>query len=90
MIETHSRELTKEVIRILCSRGLKVVDISRVKRTKVVKNILLHFSSFISVESKYNYSTIKQIWQYLIYHSSSPVAADNLGSEQRLLFAFKP
>ncbi|MEM5772601.1 MAG: FkbM family methyltransferase [Candidatus Aenigmatarchaeota archaeon] len=89
IIETHSKELTNEIIHILKEWGLTVRDVSRIKRGKVLKNIFGHFIAFISAEKKNQYSTIKQSLKYLVKKGNSPVAADNNFSEQRVLYAFK-
>ena len=84
VIETHSKKLTDEVTQILVKQGFSVSDISRIKRFKVIKNILLHPFSFLSIERFNKYATLKQI-----FHGQSPVAADNPNSEQRVLWAIK-
>lgn len=89
IIETHSRDLTRQITSILSSWGLTVTDVSRIKRRRVFRNVLFHPISFISVERINNYSTVKQIIRYLTHHDSSPVASDNPNSEQRVLYAFK-
>ena len=84
VIETHSKELRNEVTQIFAKQGFSVSDISRIKRFKVIKNIVLHPLSFLSAERRNKYSTLKQI-----LHGKSPVAADNPNSEQKVLWAIK-
>ena len=89
VIETHSRDLTIQVTSILSSWGLTVTDISRIKRSRVLKNLIFHPVSFLSAEKNNHFSTLKQTIKYLVHHSESPVAADNPDSDQRILYAFK-
>ena len=89
IMETHSKELTDEVKEILSRHGFLIVDVSRIKRSKVIKNIILHPFAFFNVERKNRYNTLKQVFKYLIHHDHSPVASDNPNSEQRLLCAYK-
>ena len=64
VIETHSRKLTEEITHILTKQGFSVFDISRIKRSKVVKNIVLHPLSFLSIERHNKYDTLKQIFPH--------------------------
>ena len=84
IIETHSKKLTEDITQILAKQGFSVFDVSRIKRFKVIKNVLLHPFSFLSIERHNKYSTLKQI-----FHGQSPVAADNPNSEQRVLWAIR-
>ena len=84
VIETHSKKLTDEVTQVLAKQGFLVSDISRIKRFRVLKNIVLHPFSFLSIERHNEYETLKHI-----FHGKSPVAADNPNSEQRVLWAIK-
>ena len=84
VIETHSKKLTDEVTQVLDKQGFLVYDISRIKRFKVLKNIVLHPFSFLFVERHNKYDTLKQI-----FHGKSPVAADNPNSEQKVLWAIR-
>ena len=76
VIETHSKKLTDEVTQVLAKQGFLVSDISRIKRFRVLKNIVLHPFSFLSIERHNEYETLKQI-----FHGKSPVAAENPNSE---------
>lgn len=89
VIETHSKKLTEEVTNILSKWGFSIVDISRIKRSRAIKNILLHPFAFFSAERHNRYATLKQTFKYLIFHDYSPVASDNPNSEQRLLYAVR-
>jgi FkbM family methyltransferase len=89
VIETHSKDLTTEITSILSSWGLTVIDISKINRLRVLKNIISHPFSFLLVEKHNHYSTLKQTIKYLLNHSKSPVIADNPDSNQRLLYGFK-
>jgi FkbM family methyltransferase len=89
IIETHSKDLTAEVTEVLKNNGFKVVDVSLLNKAKVLKNLIFHFPSFIMVEKCYNYQTSKQLIKYLFLRDKSPVAADNYGSEQKILYGFK-
>lgn len=84
VIETHSIKLTDEVTQILVKHGFSVFDISRIKRLKVIKNILLHPFSFLSIERINKFATLKQV-----FRGESPVAADNPDSELKLLWAIR-
>ena len=84
VIETHSKELTDEVTQIFARQGFSVSNISRIKRFKVIKNLVLHPFSFLSIERHNKYETLKQI-----FHGKSPVAADNPNSELKLLWAIR-
>ena len=89
IIEVHSKELKNFVNNWLTARGFTVVDVSRVKKLRVAKNILSNLIPFLSVERAYNYFTIKQIVKYLLRLGPSPVASDNPNSEQKILYAYK-
>ena len=90
IIETHSKELTDSISSILQSWGFIVKDVSRIKRTKVVKNIIYHPFCFFKLEKINGYNTIKQSIRYVTRRGSSPVAADNKDSGQRILYGFIP
>ena len=90
IIETHSKELTDSISSILQSWGFNVKDVSRIKRTKVVKNIIYHPFCFFKLEKINGYNTIKQSLRYIARRGSSPVAADNKDSDQRILYGFMP
>ena len=89
ILETHSKELTEQVINKLSQWGMTVKDVSHIKRSKVMKNIIKHPISFLSIERKNKFSTVKQSLGYLIGHGKSPVASDNEGSEQRIIYGIK-
>ena len=89
IIETHSKELTEQVINKLSQWGMTVKDVSHIKRSKVMKNIINHPISFLSIERKNKFWTLKQTLSYFIGHGKSPVAADNEGSEQRIIYGTK-
>jgi len=89
IIETHSKELTEQVINKLSQWGMTVRDVSHIKRSKVMENIIKHPISFLSIERKNKFSTLKQTLSYLIGQGKSPVAADNEGSEQRIIYGTK-
>ena len=84
VIETHSIKLTDEVTQILVKHGFSVFDISRIKRLKVIKNILLHPFSFLSIERINKFITLKQV-----FRGESSVAANNPDSELKLLWAIR-
>jgi len=56
---------------------LIVVDVSKIRILRVVRNVVRHFVSFLSVERKYNYFTIKQGIKWLLRLGPSPVASNN-------------
>lgn len=89
IVETHSQELTLETIKILKKWGLTVIDVSRVNRLRVFKNILTNLPSFLITENNYNYSTVKALLKFYLHLGPSPVSADNPASSQKILYAFK-
>jgi FkbM family methyltransferase len=89
VIETHSKQLTEDVIKILSKWGFQIYDISRVSRKHVIRNIISHPISFYRIEQKNRYATLKQIFRHLFLGAQSPVSADNPSSDQKLLYAFR-
>ncbi|WP_236609057.1 FkbM family methyltransferase [Saccharolobus islandicus] len=89
IVEVHSKELKNYVTNLLSSKGFIVVDVSKIRSLRVVRNVIRHFVSFLSVERKYNYFTIKQGIKWLLRLGPSPVASNNPDSEQRILYAYK-
>lgn len=84
VIETHSKKFTDEVTQVFVKRGFLVFYISRIKRLKVIKNILLHPFSFLSIERINKFITLKQV-----FRGESSVAANNPDSELKLLWAIR-
>ncbi|QXJ34897.1 FkbM family methyltransferase [Saccharolobus shibatae] len=74
IMEVHSRDLWNYVNKWLSARGFTVVDVSRIKKARVVKNIFSNLIPFLSAERAYNYFTIKQGIKYLLRLAPSPVA----------------
>jgi hypothetical protein len=89
IIEVHSKQLKNYVANLLSTKGFVVVDVSKIRILRVVRNVIRHFVSFLSVERKYNYFTIKQGIKWLLRLGPSPVASYNPDSEQRILCAYK-
>lgn len=86
IVETHNRELTTLTTQILSQQGFLVKDVSRVKRKKVIKNVLLHPKSFLNVEKANDYLTIKGVLSHILGNGPSVVSADNPNSDQRILY----
>ncbi|MEJ2772064.1 FkbM family methyltransferase [Stygiolobus sp. CP8521M] len=60
IVEVHSKELKNYVANLPSFKGFIVVDVSKIRILRVVRNVIRHFVSFLSVERKYNYFTNKQ------------------------------
>jgi FkbM family methyltransferase len=50
IIEVHSKELKNYVANLLSTKGFVVVDVSKIRILRVVRNVIRHFVSFLSVE----------------------------------------
>ena len=89
IVETHSKELTERTKEILRNQGFIVNDVSHIRRTKVLKNILVHPFSFYNAEKENEFRTTKSLIRYISRHGNSPVAADNELSEQRIIYGYR-
>ena len=89
ILEVHSKEMKDYITKLLSSKGFIVVDVSKIKTMRVIKNSIKHFISFLSAERRYNYFTMKQSIKYLLRLGPSPVASNNPNSEQRILYAYR-
>lgn len=89
VMEVHSPSLLEEVKMILAKYGFSVKDISKPNYFTVMKNILWHMGTFLSLERKYGFFTTKAVIKHILMRGPNPIASANEGSGQYIIMAVK-
>ena len=89
IIEVHSPALLRKTREILESLGFHLRDVSRIKGTRVLRELLLHPISFALADSLTSFHTTRSTLSYFLGLGPSPVAASNEGADQCVILATK-